>query len=311
VDGYAGTNYPFLTLKERDIETGLDYFGARYHSSAQGRFTSPDPLLSSGKSLQPQSWNRYSYCLNDPLNYVDPNGLIWGKKKTSDTNTEYVWFEGDTVGEGYDTVTEFYVEGMINGNMVGLTLNPNGPRSFWTQLALDLDPALSLMTNNSDYFVKGYEIGETRAQFAERSRTGAVDMMPNQAFDVGLFFAGGGLGRLNRAGAGAATETTTLYRAVTQPELDDIFATGTYRVAKGQSEGKYFFKAAEDAQDFGSRMFRTRPGEGPYTVTSAEVDRAVIEASSPVRAAGEGSAMFVPKSQLPIGPVKVGGSNPR
>lgn len=32
------------TGKERDAETGLDYFGARYMSSAQGRFTSPDPL---------------------------------------------------------------------------------------------------------------------------------------------------------------------------------------------------------------------------------------------------------------------------
>jgi hypothetical protein len=101
------------------------------------------------------------------------------------------------------------------------------------------------------------------------------------------------------------------YRAVRQAELDDIFATGTYQVAKGQSEGKYFFRAAEDAVDFGARMFRSRPGEGPYTVTSAEVDRAVIEASSPVRAAGEGPAVFVPKNQLPIGPVKVGSSIPR
>lgn len=59
------------------------------------------------------------------------------------------------------------------------------------------------------------------------------------------------------------------------------------------------------------RMFRARPGEDSYTVTSAEVDRAVSEVSAPVRAAGEGSAVFVPKSKLPIGPVKVGGSNPR
>ncbi len=34
-----------FTLKERDNETGLDYFGARYYGSSQGRFTSPDPLL--------------------------------------------------------------------------------------------------------------------------------------------------------------------------------------------------------------------------------------------------------------------------
>ncbi|HEV8370417.1 MAG TPA: RHS repeat-associated core domain-containing protein [Pyrinomonadaceae bacterium] len=39
---FAGLNYPFLTSKERDNETGLDYFLARYYSSAMGRFTSPD-----------------------------------------------------------------------------------------------------------------------------------------------------------------------------------------------------------------------------------------------------------------------------
>ena len=44
-------------------------------SSAQGRFTSPDPLLSSGRPWEPQSWNRYSYALNNPLRFVDPTGL--------------------------------------------------------------------------------------------------------------------------------------------------------------------------------------------------------------------------------------------
>lgn len=63
------------TAKERDAETGLDYFGARYFSGAQGRFTSPDPLLNSGRPWDPQSWNRYSYTLNNPLRYVDPTGL--------------------------------------------------------------------------------------------------------------------------------------------------------------------------------------------------------------------------------------------
>jgi RHS repeat-associated protein len=66
------------TGKERDAETGLDYFGARYLSSAQGRFTSPDPLLNSGRPDNPQSWNRYSYVFNNPLRYVDPTGLyVW------------------------------------------------------------------------------------------------------------------------------------------------------------------------------------------------------------------------------------------
>jgi RHS repeat-associated protein len=55
---------------------GLDYFGARYFASTQGRFTSPDPLLASGRTWAPQSWNRYSYVLNNPLRLIDPTGLV-------------------------------------------------------------------------------------------------------------------------------------------------------------------------------------------------------------------------------------------
>lgn len=64
-----------FTSKERDSETGLDYFGARYFASVQGRFASSDPLLSSGTIYDPQSWNRYAYTLNNPLKYIDPFGL--------------------------------------------------------------------------------------------------------------------------------------------------------------------------------------------------------------------------------------------
>jgi RHS repeat-associated protein len=59
----------------RDPETGLDLMGARYYASAQGRFTSADPLLASGQPSNPQSWNRYSFVLNRPLNLIDPSGM--------------------------------------------------------------------------------------------------------------------------------------------------------------------------------------------------------------------------------------------
>ena len=64
-----------FTGKERDNETGLDYFGARYYSASMGRFTSVDPLAASANVSDPQSWNRYTYANNNPLKYVDPEGL--------------------------------------------------------------------------------------------------------------------------------------------------------------------------------------------------------------------------------------------
>jgi RHS repeat-associated protein len=74
--GYTNdTTRQKFTSKERDVETGLDYFGARYYSLIQGRFTSPDPLHASATVTDPQSFNRYSYVRNMPLISIDPNGL--------------------------------------------------------------------------------------------------------------------------------------------------------------------------------------------------------------------------------------------
>ena len=64
-----------FTGKERDAETGLDYFGARYYGSNIGRFSSADPLLGSLNPADPQTLNRYSYVMNHPLALVDPDGL--------------------------------------------------------------------------------------------------------------------------------------------------------------------------------------------------------------------------------------------
>jgi RHS repeat-associated protein len=83
--GYApgdGVRQQF-THKERDIETGLDYFGARYYGNVQGRFTSVDPLEIASEPSRAkfvayigdaQNWNRYSYVLNNPVSLTDPDG---------------------------------------------------------------------------------------------------------------------------------------------------------------------------------------------------------------------------------------------
>jgi RHS repeat-associated protein len=64
-----------FTSKERDAETGLDYFGARYYSGAQGRFTSTDPLYFQAEMLaDPQRFNLYAYTRNNPLSFIDLDG---------------------------------------------------------------------------------------------------------------------------------------------------------------------------------------------------------------------------------------------
>ncbi|HEX8616195.1 MAG TPA: RHS repeat-associated core domain-containing protein [Thermoanaerobaculia bacterium] len=72
-----------FTGQERDAAAlaggalGLtDYFHARYYATDSGRFLSVDPTLASVYATQPQTWNRYSYVVNNPLKYVDPTGRI-------------------------------------------------------------------------------------------------------------------------------------------------------------------------------------------------------------------------------------------
>jgi len=64
-----------FTQKERDNETGLDFFGARYYGSTQGRFTSVDPVtVTPERFYDPQQFNLYAYTRNNPLRFIDPTG---------------------------------------------------------------------------------------------------------------------------------------------------------------------------------------------------------------------------------------------
>ena len=54
--------------------TGLYYYRARYYDATIGRFISPDTIIPN--PMSPQAFSRYSYCLNNPLKYVDPSGNI-------------------------------------------------------------------------------------------------------------------------------------------------------------------------------------------------------------------------------------------
>jgi RHS repeat-associated protein len=77
----AAQHYKF-TGKERDSESGLDYFGARHYASSMGRWMVPDwaakptavPYAMFGN---PQSLNLYSYVGNNPLMHADPDGHCW------------------------------------------------------------------------------------------------------------------------------------------------------------------------------------------------------------------------------------------
>lgn len=65
-----------FTSYQRDQESGLDYALARYYNSRVAAFCSADPV--EGSPEDPQTWNRYEYVRNDPVNMADPNGQFFG-----------------------------------------------------------------------------------------------------------------------------------------------------------------------------------------------------------------------------------------
>jgi len=102
---YGGTSYQAVraevaepkryrfAAKERDEETGLVYFGARYYAPWLGRWLSPDPDSLSGDPRSP-----YAYCGGDPINRSDPNG------RTDYRNSQGEYVGSDGVADGGITI---------------------------------------------------------------------------------------------------------------------------------------------------------------------------------------------------------------
>ncbi|MBR6130499.1 MAG: RHS repeat-associated core domain-containing protein [Bacteroidales bacterium] len=87
-----------FSAKERDAETGLSYFGARYYSSDLSIWLSVDPMSDKYPSLSP-----YVYCADNPVKLVDPNGEEIGNYY--DRNGTYLGTDGKNDGEVYVVVT--------------------------------------------------------------------------------------------------------------------------------------------------------------------------------------------------------------
>jgi RHS repeat-associated protein len=129
----------FLTGYEKDQETGLDFAEARYYQNKHGRFTAVDPLLASGKSANPQTFNRYAYVGNNPLSRTDPTGMDWWYQTGQSCGKgcklfTAEWFDKDP-GGGYRRWTDHagYISKITYGENVGryAALYSNGYNDFF------------------------------------------------------------------------------------------------------------------------------------------------------------------------------------
>ena len=105
----GSTNKMVFTSYNRDAESGLDYAMARYYNSRTGTFCSADPLA--GDPSDPQSWNRYPYGRNDPIDITDPSGQSWWSSLLIDVGVAVgaavlpelapAWFGATATGAGF------------------------------------------------------------------------------------------------------------------------------------------------------------------------------------------------------------------
>jgi RHS repeat-associated protein len=89
VSPFSGVNNKY-TSQEMDSETGLYNYKARLYNAAIGRFISADTIVPD--PTNPQSMNRYSYVLNNPINNIDPSG------HDPNDDTDYSWSASATMG---------------------------------------------------------------------------------------------------------------------------------------------------------------------------------------------------------------------
>jgi len=149
---------PLFTGKERDAESGNDYFGARYYASTMGRFMSPDPLpwihWQNGNRddqqrfaayiANPQNLNLYAYVNNNPLNKTDPTGMnacgtnndatcnvtITVKDRSKDANGNYNdQFAGLKGQAGYNATATVTVNGKDVGTFLAKTTPDDSSKS--------------------------------------------------------------------------------------------------------------------------------------------------------------------------------------
>jgi RHS repeat-associated protein len=119
----ASWNAPYtFSGKEKDVETGYSYFGARYYDSGLSIWLSVDPMSDKYPNLTP-----YAYCANNPVILVDPDGRDWYESEDKKT-IEYL--HGVTgQREGYThlgaTLGEEYEKNIRNGDYSTLSISAN------------------------------------------------------------------------------------------------------------------------------------------------------------------------------------------
>jgi RHS repeat-associated protein len=264
VVGYSSNNdiRQLFTGKERDAETGLDYFGARYYSGAQGRYTIPDwssmpTPVPYADFKNPQSLNLYSYVGNNPLTRRDANGHCWpaficAQKAIQRIDNSLRTAEAKATATGNPGIAAVVT---FAANVIGNTAKM----------------AISPLTVGQ---ATGTCMGGNGCSGGQWAKAVVGDTLKAAAIAAPLASAGLKAAGALQGGATATSETTSLFRAVMPNEAQSIRSAGAFSNPAG-IESKYFSTSLEGAQSYASQAAGAF-GDGPFSFVSSSIPTSAI-----------------------------------
>jgi RHS repeat-associated protein len=167
-----------FTAKERDVETGLGFFEARYYSSIQGRFTSPDDFLNDTHVHDPASWNLYTYVRNNPLKLVDPTGEVVNGAGLTDAERQQLIDDWQRK-TGYNRIYFDNNNNLVIDKSAGISKDANGKFLGSADARANLTDAIE----TKDVFNLEHANGSRQVAFADNQLTQTTtNAQTNQTF---------------------------------------------------------------------------------------------------------------------------------
>ena len=252
-----------FTGQRFDAATRIYDYRARWYDPRLGRFLSPDPVVPAHDL--PQSLNRYSYVLNNPLALVDPSGNTPNDFDTHDFDYSFDRFEfsaRDSISSFVDShfgAVDTYDQYEVYEFDYEFGSFDLGDRSFFG-FGPGLDP----------YDVVDFGFGMLGA-LGQKADVLNSSPLGRQLLLVAPYLRFGGASRLTGATRGSST---SLFRAVGPDELSDIQNLGRFRNPAG-SEVKFFSTAEEGASSFARQSSRAF-GDGPFTIIETRIPTRAI-----------------------------------
>jgi RHS repeat-associated protein len=207
------------TGQERDGETGLYYYGARYYDPSIGRFISADSIVQAPGD--PQTLNRYSYCRNNPIMYTDPSGHsflgdLWDSIRDTFDPTR-IYQNGGFMGllqymqEPLMHSFSYTYEGGM-GTSGGYSYGGFNFGGGWQERGQN-EGAFGYIGygyNYGKFSVGGYFQHNTRGDYGLGVTAGYRDQRSSASFSIGYSFKSGGWsGNLMSMGVGVSYDTVT------------------------------------------------------------------------------------------------------